>query len=274
MRMQGASGLIQNRLDWITPDLKIATQGDLLYFVGCLPYFETFFSDLKVSLGRIAVDTVTILNALGTVPVVLPDERCCGHDLIWIGDDESFQGLRRINMASFQKAGVKTIVTACGECSYVLKHLYPREADAFPIEVMHLSEYLGKVGLPDGHRLNQAATYQDPCRLGRLQGVFDAPRSLLGSILEIREMRHFGAGSWCCGNSAWLGCDKYSKQMQVERLREAKETQSDLIVTACPKCQVHLTCAMRDVNRLENLQMRIQDLSGVVARSMERDHSM
>lgn len=82
-------------------------------------------------------------------------------------------------------------------------------------------------------------------------------------------MRHFKAGSWCCGNSAWLGCDRYSKQMQVERLREAKETQGDLIVTACPKCQIHLTCAMRDVNRLEDFQMAIADFSNVMARSIK-----
>jgi len=82
-------------------------------------------------------------------------------------------------------------------------------------------------------------------------------------------MPHFGPGAWCCGNSAWLNCDRYSKQMQVERLLEAKGTQADLIVTACPKCQVHLTCAMRDVNRLQDLSMKILDISSIIAESIE-----
>ena len=268
MRMQTAPRLNQNRLDWITPDLKVSSHGDILYFVGCLPYFEAFFSDLNVHLEKIAVDTVRILNSLGIEPVVLPDERCCGHDLIWTGDEASFHKLRCINIESFKKTGAKTIVTACGECSYVLKHLYQDESQTFPFEVMHLSEYLKKVGFDTGKNLNRVATYQDPCRLSRLQGVYDAPRELLGSILELREMPHFGPGAWCCGNASWLHCDRYSKQMQVERLLEAKGTKSDLIVTACPKCQIHLTCAMADINRMQDLSMTIQDLSSVIAASI------
>jgi Fe-S oxidoreductase len=266
--MQTAPGLIQNRLDWITPDLKVSSHGEILYFVGCLPYFETFFSDLSVSLVKIAVDTVRILNSLGIEPVVLPDERCCGHDLIWTGDEESFHKLRLFNIESFKKAGVKTIITACGECSYVLKYLYPNSSEPFPFEVMHLSEYLEMTGFAPGRSIDKIATYQDPCRLGRFQGVYDAPRELLEQILELREMPHFGPGAWCCGNSAWLNCDRYSKQMQVERLLEARGTQANLIVTACPKCQVHLACAMRDVNRLQDLRMKILDISSVIADSI------
>jgi Fe-S oxidoreductase len=100
-------------------------------------------------------------------------------------------------------------------------------------------------------------------------GVYDAPRELIGSVMEIREMPHFRAGAWCCGNSAWLHCDRYSKQMQVERLMEAKGTKSDLIVTACPKCQVHLTCAMNDVNLFQDLSMKIRDISSILAESIE-----
>jgi len=271
--MQAAPVLAQNRLAWVSPDLKISSQGEILYFVGCLSYFDIFFSDLNVNLKNIAADTVRVLNGLGIEPVVLANERCCGHDLIWTGDEETFHKLREINIASFQKAGVKTIVTACAECSHVLKHLYPNSQETFPFEVKHLSEFLRDVDFPVGKRLNKIATYQDPCRLGRFQGVYDAPRELLGSVLELREMPHFGMGAWCCGNSSWLNCDRYSKQMQVERLLEAHGTRSELIITACPKCQVHMSCAMRDVNRLQDLSMSIKDLSSVIADSMEGDNT-
>ncbi|HBF43806.1 MAG TPA: (Fe-S)-binding protein [Desulfobacteraceae bacterium] len=273
MRMQKAPQLKQNRLDWITPDLHVSTHGKVLYFVGCLPYLDTFFHDMNLNLTKIAVDTVKILNSIGIDPVVLPDERCCGHDLIWTGDEDSFSTLRHLNLESFSKSGAKTIVTACGECSYVLKNLYPVPSEPFPFEVMHLSEYLQKKGFHSGTSSSKTATYQDPCRLGRFQGVYHAPRELLGAILELKEMPHSGTGAWCCGNSAWLHCDSYSKQMQVERLTEAKGSKSDLLVTACPKCQVHLTCAMRDTNRLQDLHMKIQDLSSVIAKSIEGDDS-
>lgn len=273
MRMQTAPGLNQKRLDWISPDLKVSSQGEILYFVGCLPYFEAFFSGLNVTLTKIAVDTVRILNSLGVEPVVLQNERCCGHDLIWTGDRTSFQKLRNLNVESFKNVGAKTIVTACGECSYVLKHLYSKSSGSFPFEVMHLTEFLRKAGLPEKERLGGRATYQDPCRLGRMQGVYDAPRELLGAILDVREMAHFGAGAWCCGNSAWLHCDRYSKQMQVERLLEAKRTEADRLVTACPKCQIHLSCAMRDVNLQMDLHLRLQDITGVIAEAIAPESS-
>jgi len=268
MRMQSRKDLRQHRLDWVTPGLKISTHGDVLYFVGCLPYFEAFFVAMDLPLTRIAVETVKVLNALGIAPVVLAEERCCGHDLIWTGDEEAFQKLRHMNLQAFHDTGAKTIVTACAECSHVLKQFYGEDAGSFPFEVKHLSEFLLDSDFPVGNPPGWIATYQDPCRLGRFQGVYEAPRELLKPLLEYREMRHSGPGAWCCGNSAWLHCDRYSKQIQVERLREAKETGSDVIVTACPKCQVHLTCAMKDNNLRHDLKMEIKDLSSVMADSI------
>jgi len=270
MRMQAAGGLKQHRLDWITPDLKIASRGEVLYFVGCIPYFDAFFKGMAVDLSAIARDTVKILNAMGIEPVLLPDERCCGHDLIWTGDGGSFQRLRRLNLASFRRSGAETIVTACAECSYVLRQFYPSESEPFPFEVMHISEFLQKKGMPEGKHLNRKVTYQDPCRLGRFQGVYEAPRALMGALVELREMPHFGPGAWCCGNSAWLHCDRYSKQLQIERLLEAKSTKADMIVTACPKCQVHLTCAMQDANRKHDLRIKIKDLTSLIAESLDK----
>ena len=273
IRMQTAPGMKQNRMDWITGEHKISSQGEILYFTGCLTYLETFFSEMNLELKKIASDTVKILNSVNIEPVVLPDERCCGHDLIWTGDEKSFRKLRSLNIESFKKAGVKTIITSCGECSYTLKILYGQPDEQFPFEVMHISEYLQKIGFSAKRKLSEIATYQDPCRLGRFMGVYDAPRQLLGSIMELREMPHFRAGAWCCGNSAWLHCDRYSKQMQVERLMEAKGTKSDLIVTACPKCQVHLTCAMNDVNLFQDLSMKIRDISSILAKSIKGNDS-
>jgi Fe-S oxidoreductase len=269
MRMQTAPDLSQNRMDWITGENKISSRGEVLYFTGCLTYLETFFSEMNLKLKKIASDTIKILNSIGIEPVVLPDERCCGHDLIWTGDEKSFHKLRDLNIESFKKAGVKMIITSCGECSYTLKNLYKQTTENFPFEVMHLSEYLHKSGFEATRKLNKIAAYQDPCRLGRFQGVYDSPRKLLGSAMELREMPHFRAGAWCCGNSAWLHCDRYSKQMQVERLLEAKGTESDMIVTACPKCQVHLTCAMKDINLLQDLSMEIRDISSILAESID-----
>ena len=268
MRMQVAPKLKQNRAEWITPQLRTSSSGEVLYFVGCLPYFDAFFSDLHLNLTDIAVHTVKILNSLGVAPVVLQNERCCGHDLFWSGDVRSFEALRRLNLDSFHRTGVTTIVTSCAECSFVLKDLYADDSGNMPFEVMHLSDYVRKMDPPSVRRSERVATYQDPCRLGRFQGVFEAPRELISAVALLREMPHSGRGSWCCGNSAWLGCDRYSKQMQVERLLEALSTGNDTLVTACPKCQVHLACTMKDANLLRDLHMNILDLSSLLAEAV------
>lgn len=271
MRMQSAPRLKQNRLDWRRPDLRTADTGEIMYFVGCLTYFDAYFSDWNLDLQKIAVHTVRILNRLGIEPVVLSDERCCGHDLLYTGDREAFDALRMHNIESFRKAGIKTIVTACAECSHILKTHYPIGGEAFPFQVLHLSEFLRKTGLPDTQPMDMVMTYQDPCRLGRCQKVFHEPREILRGVVDLREMRHAGPGAWCCGNSGWLGCNRYSKQMQMERLQEAKDTRSSVIVTACPKCQIHLSCAMRDVNLLHDVRMRIMDFASVISESMGQD---
>ena len=82
-------------------------------------------------------------------------------------------------------------------------------------------------------------------------------------------MQDFGASAVCCGNSAWVGCDAFSKALQVKRIRQAIRTKSDLLVTACPKCQIHLRCAMEDPFLGEELNMEMADLTSVLVRSIQ-----
>jgi len=65
-----------------------------------------------------------------------------------------------------------------------------------------------------------------------------------------------------------VGCDTYSKALQVKRLRQAHETGSDLLITACPKCQIHLRCAMEDPFLEKELAMEMMDLTSVMAKTI------
>jgi Fe-S oxidoreductase len=87
--------------------------------------------------------------------------------------------------------------------------------------------------------------------------------------LAFKDMKNSGRGAVCCGNNGFINCDAYSKRIQVERLQEAKATRSDLLITACPKCMIHLTCAMRDPCRHDSLFMEIRDLASVLADQIE-----
>jgi len=50
----------------------------------------------------------------------------------------------------------------------------------------------------------------------------------------------------------------------VDRLREARATGAELLITACAKCQIHFKCAMDDVGLGEEIGMEIRDLVTLV----------
>jgi len=277
-RLMAYPKLEQKRLNWLPQGAEIAKTGDVLYWVGCLPYFNVVFDDIGVQHIESAQSMLKIMNAAGIKPVLLEDERCCGHDLSFAGDQESFLRLAKMNMTTLKKSGASTIVTTCPECYRTIKMDYAELFGKPEFEVLHASEFLanlvdsGKIKFPS--KLDLKVSYQDPCRLGRHMGVYDSPRKVITSIpgVELIEMGRNRENALCCGVSAWMGCGRHSKQMQIERLTEAKGTKADMLVTACPKCQIHLNCALSEKMpvKKEEVDIKTCDLSVLVARALSQ----
>jgi Fe-S oxidoreductase len=82
-------------------------------------------------------------------------------------------------------------------------------------------------------------------------------------------MQDKGIGAICCGNCAWTGCDSFSKALQMKRIRQARDTKSDLLITACPKCQIHLNCAMEDPFLGRESGIEMMDLTGLLAKTIQ-----
>ena len=149
-------------------------------------------------------------------------------------------------------AGVKRVVTTCAESYHVMAFHYRRVVPGFSLDVEHFTTFLERelAGRDvEFHPVPGRVTYHDPCRLGRMSGVVDAPRRLLARIpgLELAEMRHHGSKALCCGTSAWVRCGATNKAIQLARLDEAAATGSAALATACPKCVIHLRCAQADL---------------------------
>ena len=49
---------------------------------------------------------------------------------------------------------------------------------------------------------------------------------------------------------------RYPSAANRQRLREARETGAEMLVTACPKCQIHLTCAQTNTD----IDLKVVDL--------------
>jgi len=275
-RMMADPDLRQDRLGWLEcprseaewdGSLRVSDSSDTVYFAGCLPYYDVLFKKLDIEGVEIARAAVKILNYLGIEPQVMAGERCCGHDQLWEGDVETFGALARLNLEQLKATGAKRIVTTCPECARTLKVDYPQLVEAHGMEVLHISQLLAGLGAEHGMpREGRRVTYQDPCRLGRHLGIYDAPRAALAGLgLDLVEMERVRHTSLCCGTSCWTSCGQVSKNIQVERLKEAKATGAQVLVTACVKCQIHFKCAQDDPALYQEIGIEIRDLTTLVA---------
>ncbi|MDY7018803.1 MAG: (Fe-S)-binding protein [Chloroflexota bacterium] len=278
-RLMASPEIKQSRLEWLkgidgSALYRISDTSDVLFWVGCAPYFEPIFEDIEFSALDITKASLKILNLLGIEPKLLPNEKCCGHDALWTGDIVTFKKLAEYNAAQIKEAGIKKIVFSCPEGYRTFKLDYPNYVD-LGCEVQHISEFLAEKIEKDGLKfkeIEKKVTYQDPCRLGRHLGVYDAPRKVLESIpgIELVEMPYIKEESICCGTSAWTNCDSCSNMIRMQRLSEAKATGAETLITSCPKCQTHFRCAMVDKGDLKRSmpEIEVMDLVSLVANAM------
>jgi Fe-S oxidoreductase len=267
--------LPQNRTFWITKDLKVADKSEYLYFVGCLPYFDSVFRDFSFTPTDIGKNAVKILNVLGITPMVSSREKCCGHDLLINGDEEGFRRLAQQNIDMIRKSGAGKVVFSCPEGYYSFRNEYTEFFGNLPFEVVHLTELLASA-LDDGTVTfrekedgedTTKVTYQDPCNLGRMSGLYEEPRRIIERIpgVELVEMQKNRADAVCCGTSGWVECSTCSKIIQMDRFKSALEVGAERLITACPKCQIHFRCALEK----SDVKLEIQDLESLVASALE-----
>jgi len=272
MELMTKSDISQDRLNWLDGDLRTSSSSEVLYFVGCLPYYEAFFKDLNVESIEVARSTVRVLNHLGVEPQVLPDERCCGHDLLWSGDIEGFRRLAQLNAALIRESGAKMVLTSCPECYRTLAVDYPRYGFDLGVPVVHTTRFLAEKLEAGELKLKQVhgtVTYQDPCRLGRHMGVYEEPRALIKALgLDLVEMAHNRKDALCCGTSCWIECGVVSRAIQEERVQEALDTNADFLITACHKCQIHFRCAMAKTENPHTPHIELKNLISLIAEAL------
>lgn len=260
---------LQNRVSWVSQDLATSSVGDYFYFVGCLPYFEIIFEDIGAKCLDIAKNAVRILNSMNIKPVVSTQELCCGHDLLWSGDIERFKKLAGYNLKLIEKSGAKKVIFTCPECFYTVKEEYPKYFGTQKFQLLHISQLLSQ-SIEDNQigfkQVKGIVTYQDPCRLGRFEEIYEEPRRVISQIpgLELIEMEGNRSNSLCCGTSGWTNCDNCSKQIQKKRLNQAKSTGANTLITGCPKCQIHLKCALSSLD----MELEIKDITSLAGEAL------
>ena len=256
------------RLEW-TEGLGIKKAGEeeveYLYWVGCVASLDDRNRKIAKALSTILTKAGVSFGILG------PDEKCCGDPLRRTGNEYQYQELAQGNVELLKELNVKKIVTACPHCFNTLKNDYPQLGASF--EVYHHTQLLAQLAkegkLKISPSLEGITTYHDPCYLGRVNRVFDEPRSIVQKLAKDRfvEMgRHKDEGFCCGGGGGRIWMEEHHKRINHLRLDEAIALRANTVITGCPYCLIMMEDAIKDKEQAET--MKALDISEVVVRGL------
>jgi Fe-S oxidoreductase len=186
--------------------------------------------------------------------------------------------LREKNTATLQKARFNNLFTTDPHVYNTLKNEYP-ELNHGRHLVRHYTELLADLfargRLKVTHKLPYRVTYHDPCYLGRYNGVYDAPRTVLKALgVELKEMPRSHRDSFCCGGGGgriWMEeIGEAQARPSESRVREAAALDGvQALVVTCPKDYVMFSDAVKTTG-LEG-RLVIKDLTELVAEAVGLD---
>jgi Fe-S oxidoreductase len=215
-----------------------------------------------------------ILNAAGVNWAVLGlKEKCTGDAARRAGNEYLFSQLAAENAETLNALKPGLIVTTCPHCLHTIKNEYPQFGGNYAVK--HHSEFIdelikaGKLNLrPD---TNGAATYHDPCYLGRHNEIFDEPRRVIESAgAKLSEPDRNRRNSFCCGAGGaqfWKGEEPGRERVAANRYRELKATGAQTVATGCPFCMRMFT---EEAAQDEQAAPEILDIAEIVANNLRR----
>lgn len=237
---------------------------EVLLYVGCTAAYDRRSQ-------KVARSVVRLLRAAGVSFGILPDEPCCGEAVRTAGQAEYLAEVVTATSRRFEESGVRTLVTISPHCLDMFRGHYPVRDGFRPL---HSTEYLAelvKAGrLAFSREIRATVTYHDPCYLGRRQGIYEAPRTILGAIhgIELVEMASNREYSLCCGGGGgrmWLET-RADERFGDLRIAQAREAGASILATSCPFC---LLCLEDSAKVLGTEALRVMDVTELAAQALE-----
>ncbi len=224
--------------------LEKKATADVLYFVDSITSFDDNIQEIARKTSKILAKSGVDFGILGKA------EKDSGNEVVRFGEELLFHELRDQNIEAIEKCGATKIVTADPHAYNTLKNEY---TDLPPIQ--HISQFVaekvnsGALSLGPAKSPEKTYVYHDPCYLGRHNGVYDDPRSVLDAIngLTRVELEKSRDRSFCCGGGGLMLFYEPEEEirMGVLRVNMVAEAGANVIVTACPFCLVNIEDAIK-----------------------------
>jgi heterodisulfide reductase subunit B2 len=225
------------------------------------------------------ISTQALCDKLGIELKELPDWNCCGSTSYFsVRELESF-GISARNLAIAQEQGDMDLVAICSACYTVLAKTNRYFADD-PVLHEEINEALAAAGrhyegdVKVRHLLDvmvndlgydvikekvtrdldglKVACYYG-CQLTRPMGSFDDPEfpTTMDKLVEALGGApvDYPVKTKCCGGMLMLTKEEAALRLCYELLKSARESEAQVIITACPLCQMNVEAYQPMVNK-------------------------
>ena len=259
---------------------------DYIYWIGCVASYDP-------RIRPVVENTIKLLKKAGYKVGVLLEEGCCGEPARRMGEETLFVEIMKMTLENLSQYKFKKLLVHCPHGMHVFKNEYPKYIDYLrsneetrplaefleKLEVEHHSIVLARL-LKEGKirptkRLDYTVTFHDPCYLGRWNGHYDEPRSVLRSIpgLKLVEMPRSRDKSFCCGGGGGQMFYEIKRGTRIARTRaqEAAETLSKagsekkFVAVACPYCNTMFR------GEAEDFGFEVKDIAELLGESVDED---
>jgi Fe-S oxidoreductase len=243
---------------------------EVLFWVGCAGSFDDRAKKITKAIARILQHCKVSFAILGQ------EESCTGDPAKRAGNEFLFQMMAMQNIQVLNGYEVKKIVTGCPHCFNTLKNEYPALGGTY--EVIHHTQLIneliseGRISLQGGGSYKgKRITFHDPCYLGRGNGEYEAPRSLIEKLdAELVEMKRSKANGLCCGAGGaqmFKEAEPGDKEVNVERTEDALETNATVIAAGCPFCNTMMTDGVKHFEKENDIV--VKDVAELIAEAAD-----
>ncbi len=241
-------------------------QPEYLFWVGCAGSYDARAKKVTIAFTKLLQEAGMSFAILGN------EESCTGDAARRAGNEFLFQMSALQNIEVLNGYEVQKIVTACPHCFNTLKNEYPALGGDY--EVIHHTQLIdqliseGKIRIGKGME-SKKLTIHDSCYLGRVNGEYIAPRSVIDHLqADVEEMAASRSRGLCCGAGGaqmFKEDEPGDQRVNSARIDQILETGASVVAANCPFCITMLMDGLKAKEKQD--EVMVLDISELIVQS-------